>query len=126
MYNVVLENEQIGKSLLKNGRLQKPATFIPLNKINPYLLNQRVLAAAKRIGGSNNVWWAKDLVRCDRHFEPAINYLFGSSLICRDLDIANKVTTKYGLGCPRADIFKNINFDTDFSGSFFNVETGKN
>ena len=30
------------------------------------------------------------------------------------------------VGCPRADIFKNINFDTDFSGSFFNVETGKN
>ena len=33
---------------------------------------------------------------------------------------------KYLIGCPIADIFKNINLNTDFSGSFFNVETGKN
>ena len=32
----------------------------------------------------------------------------------------------YRLGCPIADIFKNINLTTDFSGSFFNVETKKN
>jgi len=91
LYNVVLETEEIGKSLLKNGRLQKSTTFIPLNKIKPYLLNQRVIAAAKRIGGKDNVWWAAELVRCDRHFEPAVNFLFGPSLICRDLDVANKI-----------------------------------
>ena len=107
MYNVVLETEEIGKSLLKNGRLQKSTTFIPLNKIKPYLLNQRVIAAAKRIGGKDNVWWAAELVRCDRHFEPAVNFLFGPSLICRDLDVANKVIFPFAeclaiLSCKRS------------------------
>ena len=36
LYNVVVENEIVGKDLLQNGRLKKRVTIIPLNKINAY------------------------------------------------------------------------------------------
>ncbi len=42
LYNVVVENEKIGKDLLTNGRLRKRVTIIPLNKINARTLPQHV------------------------------------------------------------------------------------
>jgi structural maintenance of chromosome 2 len=36
LYNVVVENEIVGKDLLQNGRLKKRVTIIPLNKINTF------------------------------------------------------------------------------------------
>lgn len=42
LYNVVVENEKIGKDLLTNGRLRKRVTIIPLNKINARTLSKQV------------------------------------------------------------------------------------
>lgn len=36
LYNVVVDNERVGKELLQNGRLKKRVTIIPLNKINAH------------------------------------------------------------------------------------------
>ena len=91
LYNVVVQTEKAGKQILERGRLQKRVTFVPLNKISPYMLNQKKLAAAKRVAGKDNVWWARDLVRFDNEVEPAVNFMFGGLLICRDIDVANKV-----------------------------------
>ena len=33
MYNVVIQDETVGKALLDKGRLKKRVTFLPLNKI---------------------------------------------------------------------------------------------
>lgn len=42
LYNVVVENERIGKELLTNGRLKKRVTIIPLNKISGHTLHPQV------------------------------------------------------------------------------------
>lgn len=42
LYNVVVENEKVGKELLQHGRLKKRVTIIPLNKINAYKMPQQV------------------------------------------------------------------------------------
>jgi structural maintenance of chromosome 2 len=34
LYNVVVEDEKVGKDLLSKGQLKKRVTLIPLNKIN--------------------------------------------------------------------------------------------
>ena len=36
LYNVVVQNEQVGKDLLERGKLKKRVTIIPLNKINAF------------------------------------------------------------------------------------------
>lgn len=42
LYNVVVENVDVGKQLLQNGRLKKRVTIIPLNKINARTLSNQV------------------------------------------------------------------------------------
>jgi structural maintenance of chromosome 2 len=91
LYNVVTDDEIVSKALIKRGGVKSAQAYIPLNKINPYVLNQRKIAAAKRIGGNNNVWWAKELIEYDNDVDRAMNYLYGGVLICRDLKIANEV-----------------------------------
>jgi len=38
LYNVVIEDEKVGKDLIKNGRMRKRWTFIPLTKISAWTL----------------------------------------------------------------------------------------
>jgi len=42
LFNVVVEDDQVGKNLIKNGRMKKRVTFIPLNRINAYSISQTV------------------------------------------------------------------------------------
>ena len=42
LYNVVVQDERVGKDLLQNGKLKKRVTIIPLNKINAFTLTAQV------------------------------------------------------------------------------------
>jgi len=42
LYNVVVEDERVGKELLQHGKLKKRVTIIPLNKINAFTLSAQV------------------------------------------------------------------------------------
>ncbi len=42
LFNVIVEDEQVGNQLLKNGRLKKRVTMIPLTKIKSYSIPQQV------------------------------------------------------------------------------------
>lgn len=42
LYQVVVENEKVGSDILKNGKLKKRVTLIPLNKISTYKLSAKV------------------------------------------------------------------------------------
>jgi structural maintenance of chromosome 2 len=42
LFNVVIEDEKVGKDLIKNGRMRKRVTFIPLTKISAYTLSDSV------------------------------------------------------------------------------------
>ena len=50
-----------------------------------------MLAIAQKLVGAKNVWRAIDLIEFDNRLEPAMNHVFGSALVCSDLDTANKV-----------------------------------
>ena len=42
LYNVVVDNEKVGKDLLQNGRLKKRVTINPLNKIHAPKMTSQV------------------------------------------------------------------------------------
>ena len=42
LYNVVVDNEQVGSQLLSKGQLRKRVTLIPLNKINAFKASAQV------------------------------------------------------------------------------------
>jgi len=91
LYNIVIANDVVGKSLLQRGKLQRRTTFMPLNKMTGSDISQNVIQRAKQVGGRDNVWFAKELINYPAYLEPAMTHLCGRVLICRDLDIATKV-----------------------------------
>ncbi|XP_042341746.1 structural maintenance of chromosomes protein 2 [Plectropomus leopardus] len=91
LYNIVVDTEVTGKKLLEKGELQRRYTIIPLNKISAKTLNDKVVTAAKNLVGENNVHTALSLVGYESDLRKAMEYVFGSTLVCDTLDNAKKV-----------------------------------
>jgi len=106
LYNVVVENEQIGKDLLQNGKLKKRVTIIPLNKINSFRASAQKLTAAKKIGG-DKVNLALSLVGYENEVANAMAFVFGDTLICDDAESAKAVTFNSAVG------LKSVTLDGD-------------
>ncbi|OAL72898.1 nuclear condensin complex subunit smc2 [Trichophyton violaceum] len=91
LYNVVVDTAETGTALLQNGKLRKRVTIIPLNKIAAFQ------ASAEKIGAATNlapgkVDLALSLIGYDEEVTAAMQYVFGSTLICHDAATAKKVT----------------------------------
>lgn len=92
LYNVVVDTEQTGKKLLQKGELKRRLTIIPLNKISSRSIENEIVKKAETLVGKENVHTALSLVVYDRDLKAAMEFVFGSSFVCRDLDTAKKVT----------------------------------
>lgn len=91
LYNVVVDSAETGTQLLQKGKLKKRVTIIPLNKIAAFR------ASAEKIGGAQKlapgkVDLALSLVGYDDEVAAAMEYVFGSTLVCEDAETAKKVT----------------------------------
>lgn len=91
LYNVVVDSEVTGTQLLKNGRLRKRVTIIPLNKIAAFKASAQSIATAQKIA-PGKVDLALSLVGYDEEVSAAMEYVFGNTLVCADSDTAKKVT----------------------------------
>nr|XP_006630128.1 PREDICTED: structural maintenance of chromosomes protein 2 [Lepisosteus oculatus] len=92
LYNVVVDTEVTGKKLLEKGELRRRYTIIPLNKISAKCLNDGVVKMAKSLVGNDNVHTALSLVGYESELQKAMEYVFGTTLVCDCLDNAKKVT----------------------------------
>lgn len=92
LYNVVVDTEETGALLIKKGQLKKRVTIIPLNQVAARRLTPNVIAAAEKIVGKENVTHAIQLIGYDKEVETAMNYVFGSTLVCSDSTAAERVT----------------------------------
>ena len=66
-------------------------TFIPLNKISGRPIDQRTVDFAQRLVGPENVKTALSFIECSREVRPAMEWIFGSVFICKDMDTAKQV-----------------------------------
>ncbi|KAF2999874.1 Structural maintenance of chromosomes protein 2 [Curvularia kusanoi] len=91
LYNVVVDSAATGKQLLENGRLKKRVTIIPLNKIAAFRASAQKVGAAQKIApGKVNL--ALSLVGYEDEVNAAMEYVFGSTLVCEDAETAKRVT----------------------------------
>ncbi|KAG5730192.1 Structural maintenance of chromosomes protein 2 [Termitomyces sp. T112] len=97
LFQVVVENEKVGSDILKNGRLKKRVTLIPLNKISAYKLSAKKLDAAQRLA-PGKVRPALSLVTYEDEVANAIAYVFSDNLICDDAESAKLVTFSRDVG----------------------------
>ncbi|KAH7537858.1 hypothetical protein FEM48_Zijuj03G0137600 [Ziziphus jujuba var. spinosa] len=91
LFNVVVDTEDTGKQLLQNGDLRRRVTIIPLNKIQSNPVPDRVRHAAVRLVGKENAELALCLVGYDEELKRAIEYVFGSTFVCKTIDAAKEV-----------------------------------
>lgn len=92
LYNVVVEDEQVGAALLARGQLRRRVTLIPLNKIQAGVAPAARVDAAKRLAPAGGVHLALTLVGYAEEVAAALEYVFGNTLVCRDAATAQRVT----------------------------------
>lgn len=90
LYQVVVDNDATANDLLKRGRLVRRVTILPLNKIRHDVLSASKVQIAKKIEPSTQL--ALSLVGYDSEVTNAIEYVFGRTLVCSDMDSAKRVT----------------------------------
>jgi structural maintenance of chromosome 2 len=91
LYNVVVDSAETGSQLLQNGRLKKRVTIIPLNKIAAFRASAQKVGAAQKIA-PGKVDLALSLIGYDKDVTAAMEYVFGSTLVCEDAETAKRVT----------------------------------
>ncbi|KAI0264934.1 condensin complex subunit SMC2 [Gloeopeniophorella convolvens] len=97
LYNVVVEDERVGKDLLERGGMKKRVTLIPLNKIRaPRLSNEKLQNANHLAPG--RVRPALTLVGYPAEVAEAVAFVFGDTLVCDDAASAQAVTFARGVG----------------------------
>ncbi|VFQ80543.1 unnamed protein product [Cuscuta campestris] len=110
LYNVVVDTENTGKQLLQNGGLRRRVTIIPLNKIQSHPVPQRVQSAATRLVGKGNAEVALLLIGYDEEIKSVMEYVFGSTFVCKTPDAAREVAFNKEIGTPsvtlEGDIFQ--------------------
>ncbi|KAL0400934.1 UNVERIFIED_CONTAM: Structural maintenance of chromosomes protein 2-1 [Sesamum latifolium] len=110
LFNVVVDTENTGKQLLQKGGLRRRVTIIPLNKIQSHPVPQRVKTAAVKLVGKGNAEVALSLVGYDPELQSAMEYVFGSTFVCKTIDAAREVAFNKETGTPsvtlEGDIFQ--------------------
>ncbi|KAG6336423.1 hypothetical protein ID866_2666 [Astraeus odoratus] len=91
LYNVVVEDERVGKELLQHGKLKKRVTIIPLNKINAFTLSAQKLAHVSQLA-HDKAHPALSLIGYPDEVARAMAYVFGDTIVCADAQTANAVT----------------------------------
>ena len=94
--SVVVNTSDVAGKILRHGNLQRRTRFLPLDKMESRVITQQELKAARRVLGGeseagNNVHRAIDLIEYEEDLRPAMEHIFGSTLVCTDLEMANKV-----------------------------------
>ncbi|QSL66168.1 hypothetical protein MERGE_000543 [Pneumocystis wakefieldiae] len=91
LYNVVVEDEIVAAQLLQYGRLKKRVTIIPLSKISSVKIPvEKINMAQKQAPGKVNL--ALNLINYEKNVKAAMEYVFGSTVICENAEIAKKIT----------------------------------
>ncbi|KAK4938463.1 Structural maintenance of chromosomes protein 2 [Elasticomyces elasticus] len=91
LYNVVVDTAETGTQLLQNGKLKKRVTIIPLNKISAFKASAAKVGAAQSIA-PGKVDLALSLIGYEHEVSAAMDYVFGTTLICQDAETAKRVT----------------------------------
>ncbi len=87
LYDIVVEDFETAKFCIEYLKREKigRATFIPLDKIKPKRLDEKYLDLPGVVG------IASDLIKYDKKFEPAFQFVFGNTLVIENLEVAKNI-----------------------------------
>jgi len=90
LYNIIVDDEKSAQKLIEKGANER-ITVIPLSKISYEKMPDRLINKAQDVSkGSANL--ALTLIDFDPELQKAMEYIFGQTFICKDIDVAEKVS----------------------------------
>ncbi|NWV14787.1 SMC2 protein, partial [Ptilonorhynchus violaceus] len=92
LYNIVVDTEVTGKKLLEKGELKHRYTIIPLTRISAKCVREDTVKLAHSLAGPANLHLALSLIVYESELQKAMEYVFGTTLVCNNMDNAKKVT----------------------------------
>ncbi|NXO38051.1 SMC2 protein, partial [Locustella ochotensis] len=92
LYNIIVDTEVTGKKLLEKGELKHRYTIIPLNKISARCVQAETVKLAQSLAGHANLHLALFLILFEPELQRAMEYVFGTTLVCNNMDNAKTVT----------------------------------
>ncbi|NXC70270.1 SMC2 protein, partial [Anhinga anhinga] len=92
LYNFIVDTEVTGKKLLQKGELKQRCTIILLNKILARCVGDNIVKLAQTLVGHANLYLALSLIEYETELQKAMEFVFGTALICNNMDNAKKVT----------------------------------
>lgn len=66
--------------------------MVPINKVSASAISQSIINFAQNLVGAENVNAALALIDYDPSVEKVMQFVFGHTLICKDIEVAKKVT----------------------------------
>ncbi|CAK5079295.1 unnamed protein product [Meloidogyne enterolobii] len=95
LYNIVVNKAEVAKVLIDKKCIQNRVTMLPMDKIEVRgVVSKRQIQEAKLMVGDENVFVPRELIEYEPELEPVINFVFGNSLICLNMEQANLLTYK--------------------------------
>ncbi|KAJ8921587.1 hypothetical protein NQ315_010492 [Exocentrus adspersus] len=113
LFHHVIDSDKVGTQILKEMNRQKlpgEVTFMPLNRLN--VRDQDYPNDADAIPMVSKLNY-------DPKYDKAMRYLFGKTLICRNLDVATKLARTTGLDCVTLD-GDQVSSKGSLTGGYFN------
>uniref|UniRef100_A0A663N6R9 Structural maintenance of chromosomes protein n=1 Tax=Athene cunicularia TaxID=194338 RepID=A0A663N6R9_ATHCN len=107
LYNIIVDTEVTAKKLLEEGELKRRYTIIPLNKISARCVGLKTIELAQTLVGPDNVYLGLSLIEYESELQKAMEYVFGTTLICDNLDNAKKVAF------DKRIMMRSVTFDGD-------------
>lgn len=86
-----MDTERTGKLLLERGQLRRRVTMLPLNQIRGVVIPESIVKQAQSLVGQSNATSALSLIEFEPSLRPVMEYVFGNSIVCPDLDTARRV-----------------------------------
>lgn len=91
LFNVVVDDDNTATTIISK-KLPERRTFLPLNKITGKNIDLKALRIAERLVGKGNVHYAINLVTFDPVLQNVMQYIFGDTMVCPNMDMAKKVS----------------------------------
>uniref|UniRef100_A0A8C2SSU3 Structural maintenance of chromosomes 2 n=1 Tax=Coturnix japonica TaxID=93934 RepID=A0A8C2SSU3_COTJA len=92
LYHIVVDTEATGRKIIEKGQLKHRYTIIPLNKISAKCIGYEIISLAKELIGHLDVHIAISLIDYNIELQKAMEFVFGTTLVCSNMDKAKKVT----------------------------------
>lgn len=93
LYDIVVNTNDQCKEILDKGNLKRRHNLIALNKVQGRSVDRKSVESAKKLAGTErDVIAIQDLIDFEPYLKPAIEYVFGDTILAPDVDRAMKIT----------------------------------